>query len=599
MKNNMSIQKTLIIWLFAICTPAILNANVASFNSSDVCFGTANVFTSTSSSSSGTIVSYEWDFDNDGIYDATGQQVTFTFPGPGVYSVNHRITTSDNFVATTLNQITVFPNPTASFTHTGVCVGDTVNFDATASIATGFIASYEWDFNGSGNFQGGTGDNIDHFFPGTGYFNVGLRVTSDNNCVFEIQDIVTLTNKPQAAFTADNACQGNATEFTNASFVSTGNLTHLWHFGNGDTSLDANPSLTYAQSGTYQVTLTTSTPSGCNDVQVRDVHVYPNPTAGLSASDVCLGNDVVFQNTSSTNGGILGKYEWTFGDGNTAINKTTTLSYNYPEVGTYQVDLVVENANGCSDQTSISVQVNSNPIYPIEYVGAEAVCRGNSVDLELNSDSLTTVIWSTSENTKRISVTESGFVQVLLISPENCQYRDTAEVVIYEASDLELEEEITINNGDVATLSVSGSSTYLWTGEAILSGANTANPIVSPSSTTTYLVESENEFGCASQAEIKVTVIDNYFLKPMNLFTPDGNGQNDFWVIENIDRYPQCEVSVFDQWGREIFSKSSYSNDWDGTRSGQQMPEGTYYYTITCPDFTENYNGFITLLRIN
>lgn len=599
MKNNMSIQKTLIIWLFAICTPAILNANVASFNSSDVCFGTANVFTSTSSSSSGTIVSYEWDFDNDGIYDATGQQVTFTFPGPGVYSVNHRITTSDNFVATTLNQITVFPNPAASFTHTGVCVGDTVNFDATASIATGFIASYEWDFNGSGNFQGGTGDNIDHFFPGTGYFNVGLRVTSDNNCVFEIQDIVTLTNKPQAAFTADNACQGNATEFTNASFVSTGNLTHLWHFGNGDTSLDANPSLTYAQSGTYQVTLTTSTPSGCNDVQVRDVHVYPNPTAGLSASDVCLGNDVVFQNTSSTNGGILGKYEWTFGDGNTAINKTTTLSYNYPEVGTYQVDLVVENANGCSDQTSISVQVNSNPIYPIEYVGAEAVCRGNSVDLEVNSDSLTTVIWSTSENTKRISVTESGFVQVLLISPENCQYRDTAEVVIYEASDLELEEEITINNGDVATLSVSGSSTYLWTGEAILSGANTANPRVSPSSTTTYLVESENEFGCASQAEIKVTVIDNYFLKPMNLFTPDGNGQNDFWVIENIDRYPQCEVSVFDQWGREIFSKSSYSNDWDGTRSGQQMPEGTYYYTITCPDFTENYNGFITLLRIN
>ena len=69
-----------------------------------------------------------------------------------------------------------------------------------------------------------------------------------------------------------------------------------------------------------------------------------------------------------------------------------------------------------------------------------------------------------------------------------------------------------------------------------------------------------------------------------NGFTPDGDGINDNWIIENIENYPTNTVSIFNRWGNKIWSTTNYdntSNLWNGKHTnGNTLPSGTYFYVI-------------------
>ena len=81
--------------------------------------------------------------------------------------------------------------------------------------------------------------------------------------------------------------------------------------------------------------------------------------------------------------------------------------------------------------------------------------------------------------------------------------------------------------------------------------------------------------------------------------TPNGDGKNDTWYIDNIDYYSNCQVSIYNRYGFQIYDKTGYLNDWDGTvqNGGQVLPDGTYYYVIVCPGNSEPFKGSITILR--
>jgi gliding motility-associated-like protein len=66
-----------------------------------------------------------------------------------------------------------------------------------------------------------------------------------------------------------------------------------------------------------------------------------------------------------------------------------------------------------------------------------------------------------------------------------------------------------------------------------------------------------------------------------DVITPNGDGINDTWVIENIQVYPGNSVQVFDKWGDLVFGKNGYTNDWGGiSKTGDFLPDGTYYYLV-------------------
>lgn len=66
--------------------------------------------------------------------------------------------------------------------------------------------------------------------------------------------------------------------------------------------------------------------------------------------------------------------------------------------------------------------------------------------------------------------------------------------------------------------------------------------------------------------------------------TPNGDGHNDTWIIENIEAYPDNSVTIYNRWGSEVWSANGYDNDkvvWFGQNAqGQPLPDGTYYYLV-------------------
>lgn len=82
-------------------------------------------------------------------------------------------------------------------------------------------------------------------------------------------------------------------------------------------------------------------------------------------------------------------------------------------------------------------------------------------------------------------------------------------------------------------------------------------------------------------------------------YTPNGDGVNDKWIIVDIERYPNAKVEIFNRWGAKIFSSTNgYNNDWDGTFSGNHLPDGTYFYIVDLKkENLKPFTGTVTILR--
>ncbi len=84
-------------------------------------------------------------------------------------------------------------------------------------------------------------------------------------------------------------------------------------------------------------------------------------------------------------------------------------------------------------------------------------------------------------------------------------------------------------------------------------------------------------------------------LVPAQAFTPNGDGNNDAWIIPGIDNYPNNKVSVYNRWGHEVFATRSYKNDWEGfyKSRNEKLPAGSYLYIIDLGDGNAPLQGWI------
>ena len=592
------LKSILLFWVIALMAVGV-KANTVSYNFTTVCDGDTTYFISNSTASKGSIILEEWDFDGDSIFETSGNSTSFKFDSAGTYNVLLKITTDSGFVGYTSNPVTVNPYPVVGFTSAGNCLGFPTQFTSNVTISSGSIASYNWEFNGNGDFADGSGSNPIYQFNSTGFFNIGLRATSDRGCTSEITNTISIDYKPQANFATGNVCDGEEVSFTNNTVSPGPQVSYSWHFGDGNMSNLKEPNNLYAGPGTFIVKLVAGNTAGCKDSVSRQVMVYPNPTATFNTTDVCIGAEATLNNTSNYKGETPSNNYWAFGDGTSTFNLNSTITKTFSESGTYSVDLSVMTQNGCVDSTSGSVYVSPLPIYPIIAQGPTEFCEGDQVVLEVTPDSGVTALWATGELANSITVTKTGQYEVVLFTDLGCEYLTSEEVFVNTGSELTISNDTTIENGTSIILKVDGSVFYSWGNLDDASQTNNQMVEVSPAQTTTYTVDAVNENGCESATEVTVEVTSSYNLIPSNLMTPDGNGKNDFFYVENIDRYPDCEVQIYNAFGKLILNSKPYSNDFDGTVNGEKLPEGTYYYVITCDGNKDNLSGAVTILRIN
>lgn len=82
-----------------------------------------------------------------------------------------------------------------------------------------------------------------------------------------------------------------------------------------------------------------------------------------------------------------------------------------------------------------------------------------------------------------------------------------------------------------------------------------------------------------------------------NAMSPNNDGFNEVFMIENIENYPKSTVTVYNRWGTMVFNQVSYKNDWTGTYKAAILPDGTYFYRIDLGEKSRKYNGFLQIRR--
>ncbi|MHC1706289.1 MAG: PKD domain-containing protein [Bacteroidales bacterium] len=103
----------------------------------------------------------------------------------------------------------------------------------------------------------------------------------------------------------------------------------------------------------------------------------------------------------------------------------------------------------------------------------------------------------------------------------------------------------------------------------------------------------QTEHGCIDSIMKSVTVIDDSISIP-NVITPNGDGVNDYFVVRNIEAFLTNELIVFNRWGKKVYEKLNYRNDW----SGGNLPDGTYYVIIRGHGLLRNveHKGTLTII---
>jgi gliding motility-associated-like protein len=114
--------------------------------------------------------------------------------------------------------------------------------------------------------------------------------------------------------------------------------------------------------------------------------------------------------------------------------------------------------------------------------------------------------------------------------------------------------------------------------------------MVSPMFTTTYTISVADSCGNFKNENVVVTIVCPILIP--NVFTPNGDGSNDFFMVENLEFYPNSRIEIFNRWGRKVYQNDNYQNDWNGG----DCADGTYYYILFMPNGT-SYSGFLTILR--
>jgi gliding motility-associated-like protein len=143
------------------------------------------------------------------------------------------------------------------------------------------------------------------------------------------------------------------------------------------------------------------------------------------------------------------------------------------------------------------------------------------------------------------------------------------------------------------------SGQYLWTPAKDLSCTDCADPVASPSDTTTYKVSYTDPTGCKAEAFATIYVDSFTAVFMPNVFSPNGDGFNDFLAPlgKGIKTY---RWSVFNRWGEMVFDGSGKGAAWDGYFQGVMQPVGIYVYTISVTfenNKTKLITGSLTLIR--
>lgn len=371
--------------------------------------------------------------------------------------------------------------------------------------------TYTWSF-GNNNQSSNTNPSITYTYPGT--YTIKLIATNAGGCKDSTTRNVQV-NGPTGTYTYSplNGCDPLTVQFT---ATSNNTSVYIWDMNNGVTqnTNTGSFSYTFTQSGKYVPKLILSDGASCQvPLQKNDTVTVDHLAADFSFSSVgnlCNTDTVYFNDTVFESYSGIASRSWIFGDGGTSTAEDPAHYYSTP--GTYQVKLVIGNANGCNDTITKPVIVRGLPQVQIT-AASDSLCPGQPTGIQLEVNGAATYSWtpvtglscSTCDNPIANPQVTTTYI-VTGTDTNGCTANDTITIGIKDKPVVTISADTTVCIGLQTVLQATGATTYTWNPSTGLSCNNCPAPLASPVANTTYTVIGTNISGCKDTASVNITV---------------------------------------------------------------------------------------------
>ena len=498
------------------------------------------------------------------------------------------------------------------------------------AIGTATTAGYTYSWSPGTNLSSITSANptVTLSNQGTTTYTV---TTTNNGCISTDTVVIEVNAFPAAAFDFTDVCLTQAMNFTDQSTVVIDNITNWnWNFGDSSAVVTiADPIHTYANAGTYTVSLIVTTNNGCKDTLTKSAVVHSNPNADFSFSNVCDGTSLPFSNLSTIlTPDVIQSWGWNFGDGSPLnTNQSVAGGHLYSSDGSFAVQLLTVSGFGCTDSITKTVFVNPNPVVIFtsnDTAGCEPLCAPfqNSSSILTGSNISQLMDFGDGNTTSSQDLlhcyTNTSVYSPAVYSPSLTVTSDSGcvttvsknnYITVYPnpISDFTVEAEtVSIINPVVSTSNLStGGDFWNWN-----FGDSDASSIFSPAphtyaDTGTYVITliTSTQYNCIDTTYKTIIVEPDFAFYVPNVFSPNGDGINDSFTGKGIliDEY---EMRIFDRWGNMVFITKDLQEPWDGKANYGSViaQQDVYVYVINLTDFKRKkheYKGIVTLVRQN
>lgn len=453
--------------------------------------------------------------------------------------------------------VTITSAPTVAVNSATICAGQTATLTASG------VTTYTWS-NSLGTNSIVTVSPLSTTVYTVNGNLIGCSVLASNTATVLVNPLPTVSiNGPTAI------CIGQT-----ASLTVSGANTYSWSTSETTSNVSVSPTST----GAYSVT-GTFTSTGCSNTATVNLIVNPLPTVSVSGIlSVCNGNAAILNASGAST------YSWSTGSGSSSISVSPSLATSYTVTGT--------DMNNCVNTAVANVSVGALPTISISQ---GSICSGQSFTLIPSGG----VSYTYSSGSATISPTVTSVYTVTGSSAGGCTASATASVTVYSNPTISAGSDLTLNMYDTFTINAtaSGASSYSWQPATALDNATVMAPSGTAMHNVSFTVTATSSVGCQSTSTVNVIVNDGELIFA-NYMSPNGDGANDTWKVNNPNLIKDYEVTIIDQWGNEVFHKTkSYENEWDGKNGGEKVPDGAYYYIIKDSGGKVKHKGSITLLR--
>ncbi len=365
----------------------------------------------------------------------------------------------------------------------------------------------------------------------------------------------------------------------------------------------------------------------------------PVANAGVDITLKLPSNSVSISGSGTDVDGTIASYQWTkvSGPGVTLAGQTTPIlnATNMVE-GTYTFRLTVTDDLGATGQDMVTVTVlpASTNLPPVVSAGANVTIQlpTNSIGITGTTSDDGTIISVEWTKVSGPTVTMAGSSTLSLgltnLVEGTYVFRLTATddgslTSFSEVSVIVLPEDVpnpppVVDAGDDIVLELPTNSTTITAIAESPEGLISEYKWIQVSGTPVAFAPDDTDVLELQQLELgnytfSVTVTDSDGLKdtddvnvsvkepdpvakPSNTFSPNNDGQFDTWTIANANLIQDCEITVYDRQGSQVYYTKGYTTEWDGHFNGKQLPDGVYFYVIRCSGEKPK-NGTVTIVR--